>query len=67
MVGRRFLKKNHPWNFKLTFESVCNGSEDIKIPTPMELQIDVECVQGWEDIKISTPVELQIDLECVQW
>ena len=40
------------------------GSDDINIPTPMELQID--CPHGSDDIKIPTPMELHIDLGCPQ-
>ena len=38
----------------------------MKIPTPMELHIDLECPQGPGDIKIPTPMELHIDLDCPQ-
>ena len=34
----------------------------MKIPTPMELQTDLECPQVEEDMKIPTPMELQTDL-----
>ena len=39
------------------------GSEDINTPTPMELQVDLECSPGQKDIKFPTPMELQVDLE----
>ena len=48
------------------YQDFAQGSDDIKIPTPMELQIDLDCPQGSDDIKIPTPVELHIDLHCPQ-
>jgi hypothetical protein len=39
------------------------GSDDIKIPTPMELHIDLGCPQGSDGIQIPTTMELQIDLD----
>ena len=38
----------------------------MNIPTPMELQTDLECPQVEDDIKIPTPMELQTDLESPQ-
>ena len=35
----------------------------MKIPTPMEFQIGLDCPQGLDDTNIPTPTELQIDLD----
>ena len=42
------------------YQDFAQGSDDIKIPTPMELQIDLDFTQGSDDITIPTSMELHV-------
>ena len=58
--GKMVSSFPNPWNSKLAWQ------EDITIPIPTGLQINMECPQGYYDIKSPTPLEFRIDLECPQ-